>query len=91
MIGVVIALWFYIGFIFGRLSSATGQPVPNSPIVEPELFAKAVDHAKTLAVTTDPQYKQHQKQYQQLLEDLRNGSVEALYSVAQSLNNRNVG
>lgn len=93
MIGVVIALWFYIGFVFGRLSFAAGQPktVPNSPIIEPELFAKAVDHAKTMAVTTDPQYKQHQKEHQQLLEELRNGSVEALYSVAQSLNNRNVG
>jgi len=93
MIGVIIALWFYIGFVFGRLSCAAGQPVPvtNSPIIEPELFAKAVDHAKTLAVTTDPQYKQHQKQHQQLLEELRNGSVEALYTVAQSLNQRNVG
>lgn len=87
MIGVVIALWFYIGFVLGRLSSVTGQP---SPVIEQELLAKALEHAKTMSVT-DPQYKQHQKQYQQLLEELRNGSVEALYSVAQSLNQRNAG
>lgn len=91
MIGVVLALWFYIGFVVGRLSCAAAQPITNAPIIDPELFAKAVDHAKTLAVTTDPKYKQHQKQHQQLLEELRNGSVEALYTVAQSLNKRNVG
>jgi hypothetical protein len=91
MIGVVLALWFYIGIVVGRLSCATAQPITNSPIIDPELFAKAVDHAKTMAVTIDPQFKQHQKQHQQLLEELRNGSVEALYTVAQSLNKRNVG
>lgn len=93
MIGVVLSLWCYIGFVLGRLSCAVAQPKPetNPPIIDPELFAKAVDHAKTLAVTTDPQYKQHQKKNEQLLEDLRNGRVEALYTVAQSLNKRNVG
>ena len=90
MIGIVISLWFYIGFVAGRLSCATAQEV-NSPIIEPELFAKAVDHAKVLATSTDPQYKQHKKEQDQLLEELRNGSVEALYTVAQSLNKRNVG
>ena len=91
MIGVVLTLWLWVGFVVGRLSCAAAQsPVESESsttvIIDPELFAKAVNHAKAMAVTTDPQYKQHQKEHQKLLEELRNGSVDALYTVAQSLN-----
>jgi hypothetical protein len=89
MIGAVLTLWLWIGFVFGRLSFADAEE--TSTTIAPELFAKAVQHAKSLAVTTDPQYKQHQKEHRKLLDELENGSVEALFTVAQSLNKRNKG
>jgi hypothetical protein len=55
------------------------------------LFAKAMTHAKTMSITSDPTHKQHMKQHQQLLEQLQSGNIEALYTVAQSLNQRGVG
>lgn len=71
-----------------RLWIGFAEPI----LIDPDLFAKAITHAKTeLDVVVDPQHKEHPKQHQQLLEELQNGSVEALYTVAQSLNKRNVG
>ena len=86
---MVLTLWLWIGFVFGRLSCANAEE--PSTTIDPGLFAKAVQHAKSLAVTTDPQYKQHQKEHRKLLDELENGSVEALFTVAQSLNKRNKG
>ena len=91
MIGRVLTLWLWIGFVFGRLSCANAEEPESSTTIAPALFAKAVQHAKSLAVTTDPQYKQHQKEHRKLLDELENGSVEALFTVAQSLNKRNKG
>eukprot|EP01082_Thalassiosira_pseudonana_P014661 g13390.t1 g13390 contig8:580056-581007(+) len=82
----------FVTFVVSQPASA-GLPNDASSVtqVDPELFAKAITHAKTMNISTDPKHKQHQKQHQQLMDQLQSGDVEALYTVAQSLNQRGAG
>jgi hypothetical protein len=79
-----------MGFISNVMSQSSVSDT-SSALIAPELFAKAVTHAKTMGITNDPSHKQHIKQHEQLLEELQSGSIEALYTVAQSLNQRGAG
>ena len=90
---IVLALWAWVGYLMGFVSFVMSQQgTPETPTqIDPELFAKAITHAKTMSITTDPSHKQHMKQHQQLLDELQSGSIEALYTVAQSLNKRGAG
>jgi hypothetical protein len=89
----------WVGYLMGFVTFVVSQPasagLPNDASsvtqVDPELFAKAITHAKTMNISTDPKHKQHQKQHQQLMDQLQSGDVEALYTVAQSLNQRGAG
>lgn len=75
-----------MGFVSHVVSQGT-----DSTQIDPELFAKAITHAKTMSITNDPSHRQHMKQHEQLLEQLKSGNIEALYTVAQSLNSRGAG
>lgn len=91
---IVLALWAWVGYLMGFVSFVMSQEgrTPETPTqIDPELFAKAITHAKTMSITNDPSHKQHMKQHQQLLDQLQSGSIEALYTVAQSLNQRGAG
>lgn len=89
---IVLALWAWIGYLMGFVSNVMSQGTSDtSTQIDSDLFAKAMTHAKTMSITSDPTHKQHMKQHQQLLEQLQSGNIEALYTVAQSLNQRGVG
>jgi hypothetical protein len=89
---IVLALWAWVGYLMGFVSVVMSQGTSDAPTqIDPELFAKAVTHAKTMSITNDPSHKQHMKQHEQLMDQLQSGNIEALYTVAQSLNQRGVG
>ncbi|KAL3805881.1 hypothetical protein HJC23_007842 [Cyclotella cryptica] len=96
MLVVLLTLWMWVGYLMGFVSLVVSQstlhdaPSSTTPI-DPELFAKAITHAKTMAITNDPNHRQHIQQHQQLLDQLQSGNIEALYTVAQSLNQRGAG
>ena len=85
MLPVLLLLWLWC------VSVTLTQPVlaadqsssPSSIVyVDPELYNRALMHAKSLPNDNDGQ---------SLVEQLQEGNIEALYSVAQSLNVRNSG
>ena len=88
---IVIALWMWVGYLMGFVSLVMSQGVSDTTQIDPELFAKAITHAKTMTITSDPSHTQHMRQHQQLIEQLQSGNIEALYTVAQSLNKRGAG
>mmetsp|Transcript_35382 Transcript_35382/g.84529 ORF Transcript_35382/g.84529 Transcript_35382/m.84529 type:complete len:326 (-) Transcript_35382:17-994(-) len=101
MLPLIMLLWCWTGYLIGFVTVtfvATHPSVAVSPAEEalddttyldPALFEKALIHAKEMAVTNDPQYKQHRKEHQKLLDQLQEGNIDALYEVAGSLNRRN--
>ncbi|KAL7463867.1 hypothetical protein ACHAXS_004218 [Conticribra weissflogii] len=101
MLVVLTTLWFC--YILGFLSFVTCQPSKTNnnaksnantdnhakiikddvTHIDPDLFAKALTHAKTMTLS--------QNENDSLLAQLQSGNIQALYTVAQSLNRRNAG
>ncbi|KAL7521949.1 hypothetical protein ACHAWX_006646 [Stephanocyclus meneghinianus] len=96
MLVVLVSLWMWVGYLMGFVSLVMSQSTSHDGFssttqIDPELFAKAITHAKTMAITNDPAHKHHIRQHQNLLDQLQSGNIEALYTVAQSLNQRGAG
>mmetsp|Transcript_22334 Transcript_22334/g.46816 ORF Transcript_22334/g.46816 Transcript_22334/m.46816 type:complete len:361 (-) Transcript_22334:63-1145(-) len=101
MLVVLTTLWFC--YILGFLSFVTCQPTKTNnnakgdtntndhaniiqddvTHIDPGLFAKALTHAKTMTLS--------QNDNDSLIAQLNSGNIQALYTVAQSLNRRNAG
>ena len=94
MLPVLLLLWAWCGYIIGFVTITLTQPVlaadqsssPSSIVeptyIDPELYNKALIHARSMPNDNDGQL---------LVQQLEEGNIEALYSVAQSLNVRNSG
>lgn len=95
-------LWMWLGYIIGfvtvtitqpsNLASAADVQSPDasssaSTQIDPELYSKAITHAKTMSINS---LNDEEEKLLQQLEDGRN-DVEALYKIAQSMNSRNAG
>lgn len=72
MLPLIMLLWCWTGYLIGfvtfvathpsaRAVSPAEEALDDTTYLDPALFEKALIHAKEMAVTNDPQYKQHRK------------------------------
>ena len=69
MLPLIMLLWCWTGYFIGFVTFIATHPsvasaeeaLDDTTYLDPSLFEKALIHAKAMAVTDDPQYKQHRK------------------------------
>ena len=70
MLPLIMLLWYWTGYVIGFVTFVATHPsavasaeeaLVDTTYLDPALFERALIHAKTMAVTDDPQYKQHRK------------------------------
>eukprot|EP00578_Thalassiosira_sp_NH16_P008682 CAMPEP_0181123868 /NCGR_PEP_ID=MMETSP1071-20121207/26153_1 /TAXON_ID=35127 /ORGANISM="Thalassiosira sp., Strain NH16" /LENGTH=321 /DNA_ID=CAMNT_0023209087 /DNA_START=62 /DNA_END=1027 /DNA_ORIENTATION=+ len=75
--------------VSGAMAAEPSPPTTDSTThIDPELYDKAIMHATTMAMPAPSDPRQISSS---LVQRLRSGDIEALYSVARSLNGRNAG